>query len=449
MLPVTREMAARIAATNYSEFPPEVTDYSKTLAMSALGAMRAGPKSMGSDIVTRYARRAASSAEATVFGAGYKAPLELAALANATYAHATEYEDDSFPEAVSSYTIFPVIFALGEHLHASGRTALEAFVVGYEAQARVGIACRAARRLGYMVLSLAGSVGCAVAAAKLLGLDERETTHAISVAASQASGIGYQTGSMAHIIEMGFAARNGVTAALLAADGFTGREDVLEAPRGLLNLVTAGDVANPERILTDWGRPYRVLDIGIKRYPCCYHLQRIIEATVNLRQSGEFTALDIEKINVEVNAFFPTVVQYAEPLNQIEAQFSLPHALAAALLEPRVMPSSFSHGKIEDAAFQSLRSRVEIVVREDWGWTPTGWTPRISYRLRNGREIVAEPARCQGQPPDLLSFEACIDKYRVCVDGLMVEASIEKSIQLLRSLESCADVGGIVKLLAS
>lgn len=446
MTPITFEIASRISGTTFQQLPANVVDYSKTLAMSALGAMIAGVNSAGSDIVTRYVERAGGTAEATVFGAGFKTSVEGAAFANATYAHATEYEDDSFPEAVSSYTTFPAILALGEHLGSDGRTVLAAFVASYEAQARIGLACREARRLGYMVLSLAGSLGCAAAGARMLGLDARATANALSIASSQAGGIGYQTGSMAHIAEMGFAARNGLTAALLAADGFTGQPDILEAPRGLLNIITAGKVENPDRILSDWGRPYRVLEVGIKHYPCCYHLQRIIEATLDLREKGKVSADSLESVQVEVNAFFPTVVQHPEPHDEIEAQFSLPHAVASALLESKVLPSSFSMGKINAPEFRAARSKVKMVVREDWGWTPTGWTPRITYRLKNGEEIVIEPKLAKGQPPDLLSFDACIEKYRGCVEGLLPETNIVKSIEVLRSLETCGNVRDLASI---
>lgn len=445
MSAITQEIAARIVATRFEDIPEHVVGYSKTLAMSALGAMVAGPHCYGSDIVTRYVQRAGGKQEASVCGMRGLVSVEGAALANATYAHATEYEDDSFPEAVSSYTLFPAIFALGEHLKSDGRTALEAFVLAYETQARIGLACREARRLGYMVLCLAGSIGCAAAGAKLLRLTERQTVNAISIAASQASGLGLQTGSMAHIVEMGFAARNGLTAALLAADGFTGQPDVLEAPRGLFNIITAGKVENPEAILSDWGRHYRVLEVGIKQYPCCYHLQRIIESTVELRDSGAISVDNLREVQVEVNAFFPTVVQHPVPHDEIEAQFSLPHAVAASMLEPRVLPSSFTREKINASAFRELRDKVRMVVREDWGWTPTGWTPRIVYRLRDGSEIVREPKRSLGQPPELLSFDACVPKYRGCVDGLIAENDVLRSVETLRSLDTCSDVGELMR----
>lgn len=446
---ITEGIAQRVVQTRIGDLAPHVVDYSQTLAMSALGAMVSGHRCTSGPETIRYVQRHGGAAQATVLGGGFKTSMELAGLANGTFAHATEYEDDSFPEAVSSYTLFPPIFAMAEHLKSDGARVIEAFVAGYEAQARIGLACREARRIGYMVLSLAGSVGCAAAAARLLGLDARQATHALSIAASQGGGIGYQTGTMAHILEMGFSARNGITAALMAAEGMTGQHDVLEAPRGLMNMITAGKVESPERILQDWGSPYRLLEIGIKSYPCCYHLQRIIETTVELKESMGLTPEQVETISVEVNAFFPTVVQHPEPRDEIEAQFSLPHAVSLAMLEKEVVPSGFSRRSIDDERFRRFRPKVKMVVREDWGWTPTGWTPRITYTLTNGEVIVREPKAAKGQPPALLSFDECIPKYRGCVNDLLSGEQISHSIEMLRHLRNLKDVSELVAAVTS
>lgn len=446
---ITQEIAKRVVQTSIRDLPADAVGYSETLAMSALGAMAAGHRSAGGREIVDYVKSAGGAAQATVLGHGLKTSMEMAGLANGTFAHATEYEDDSFPEAVSSYTLFPAIFAVAEHAQASGARVVEAFAAGYEAQARIGLACRQARRNGFMVLSLAGSIGCAASAAKLLGLDERQTTMALSLAASQGAGIGYQTGSMAHIVEMGFAARNGIAAALMAAQGMTGQPDVLEAPRGLMNMITGDQVEAPAAIIEHWGRPYRLMEIGIKSYPCCYHLQRIIETTVDLRHAEGLAAADIEEISVEVNAFFPTVVQHMEPHDEIEAQFSLPHVLAIAMLEDQVVPAGFSQARIDDAAFQAFRRKVRQVVREDWGWTPTGWTPRITYRLADGRVIVREPEQARGQPPALLTFDQCVPKYLGCVQGIYPEQQVERSIALLRELAGLDSVAELMRCLAT
>jgi 2-methylcitrate dehydratase len=441
---ITQGIGERVAGTRIEELPQAAIDYSATLAMSALGAMVSGHRCTGGPETIRYIKRQGGVPEATVLGGGFKVSVELAGLANGTFAHATEYEDDSFPEAVSSYTLFPPIFALAEHLRSPGSRVIEAFVAGYEAQARIGLACREARRIGYMVLSLAGSIGVAAAAAKLLGLNATQTTHAISIAASQGGGIGYQTGTTAHILEMGFSARNGITAAFMAAEGMTGQLDVLEAPRGLMNMITGGKVEAPEKILEDWGNPYRIFEIGIKSYPCCYHLQRIIEATFELKRERGLRPEDIRNVDVEVNAFFPTVVQHPEPRTEIESQFSLPHSVAIAMIEDDVLPSGFSRKSIEDERFRSFRPKVKTIVREDWGWAPTGWTPRITYTLATGEVIVREPKAAKGQPPALLGFDECIPKYRGCVDDLLPLEHVQRSIEMLRNLRNLPDTSALV-----
>jgi 2-methylcitrate dehydratase PrpD len=141
-------------------------------------------------------------------------------------------------------------------------------------------------------------------------------------------------------------------------------------------------------------------------------------------------------------------VQHPEPRDEIQAQFSLPHAVTAALLDGRVVPATFSMARIEAPEFKSFRPKVKMVVREDWGWTPTGWTPRITYRLKGGKEIVSEPKHSKGQPPELLSFDACIEKYRWCVDGIVAEENIVRSIDMLRKLETIPDVGALMRTVA-
>ena len=442
---LTKELARRVVDLSLDDLPADVIDYSKSLALSAFGAMIAGAEYPSGQAMVRYIEAHQSGDQATLLGVWRPASAEMAAMATATFAHATEYEDDSFPEAVSSYTLFPVVFALGEHLKAPGSLALEAFVAAYEVQARIGLAVREARRIGTMVLSAAGGLGCAAAAAKMLGLDVGQTTMALSVAASQASGIGYQTGTMAHTLEMGISARNGIAAALLAKEGYTGQPDVLEAPRGLLHIMTAGKAESPESILENWGKPYRLLEAGIKQYPCCYHMQRLIEAGEKVRAEHGVAAADIEHIKVEVNAFFPTVVQHPEPTNEMEAQFSLPQGLAAAFLEDRVLPSSFSRERIADPAFKEFRAKVETVVREDWGWAPTGWIPNVVFTLKDGRELVEQPTTSKGQPPNLLAFDDVIGKYENCLAPILPRASIDDSLPILAALETAPDVSALIE----
>lgn len=440
----TQAVAAQVCATNYRDLPENVVSYTKTLALSALGAMIAGASRVSGRIMTRFVERAGGSPHAAVMGTSLRTNVETAAMVNASLAHSTEYEDDSFPEAVSSYTIFPVAFALGEYLKSSGKEIIEAFVAGYETQARIGLACPETRRRGMLTLSVAGALGCAATAAKLLKLDTERTTMAFSLAASQCSGIAHQTGTTAHTLEMGIAARNGATAALLAADGAKGQADIFEAERGLFHIINGGKIPAGEDVLREWGRPYRIMAIGIKGYPCCYHLQRIIEAIVDLKRRHGFSAADVAEVCVEVNLFFPQIVQYPEPKDEDQTQFSMQHAVAAALLDERVGPSSFGDRSIDDPAFKAMRATARMVIREEWGWATIGWTPVITISLENGAQLVAQPEHARGQPPNHFSFDEVTEKYRICVEPRLKASRIDRSIERVRNLEECGEIGALV-----
>lgn len=441
----TKRISERICATKFDHFPPDVVEYSKNLALSALGAMISGSFRNSGRIMKKYVERVGGRPEASVMGMGFKTNVETAAMANATFAHATEYEDDSFPDAVSSYTIFPAVLALGEKLNAPGKDIIESFVVGYETQARIALACPDGRRRGILMLSLAGTLGCTAAAAKLLKLDVERTTMALSLAASQGGGIAHQTGTHAHTFEMGISGRDGLTAALLGAEGFTGQPDIFEAPRGLFDIITGGKIPKAQDILDDWGNPFRIMEIGIKMYPCCYHLQRLIEGTLILKREHKLSASDIEEVKVDVNLFMPQVLQYPEPRNEDETQFSLPHAIAAAFLEEKIIPNSFGEEKINDMPFKRMRRKVKMIVREEWGWGTIGWSPIITIVLKNGEKLIREHPNAKGQPPNLLSFEEVIEKYKVCTESVLDDKKINKSVSMVRELDYCKNIVDVIR----
>lgn len=103
----TMRVAELACKTKLEQIPREVINYSKSLALSALGGMVSGAQIPSCKVVTRYVRRMGGNQEATVAASGFKTSVENAALANGHFAHTTEYEDDSMPEGVSAYTLYP------------------------------------------------------------------------------------------------------------------------------------------------------------------------------------------------------------------------------------------------------------------------------------------------------------------------------------------------------
>jgi hypothetical protein len=123
--------------------------------------------------------------------------------------------------------------------------------------------------------------------------------------------------------------------------------------------------------------------------------------------------------------------------------------VALGVLEAHIGPASFSRERIEDERFRRFRPKVKTIVREEWGWTPTGWDPRITYTLASGEVIVREPRTAKGQPPALYSFDECIPKYHGCVDDLLPAERVKRSIDMLRNLATLPDAAALVAEVAA
>lgn len=255
----------------------------KELCLSALGSAVAGAGMDLCKILIEYARAAAAAPEAGVIGTGLRTSTELAALLNCTASHCTELEDVSFPELGYTCGVIPAMFTLGEKCGSSGRAVLEAVIVGFEITARPAMFSGAFDQ-GWQPAPHFGTIGVAAGAAKLLELDATRTGHALSIGASFAAGLARQAGSGAHTIEAGNSGRNGIMAALLAARGVTGNPTIMEGPCGYWDTL-AKDASLDFSLGT--GEDFRVMEVGVKVYPCCYFLQRIIEgALAMVREHG-------------------------------------------------------------------------------------------------------------------------------------------------------------------
>ena len=116
---------------------------------------------------------------------------------------------------------------------------MHAFVLGVEAEVRVGLSVFPEHyNVGWHITGTAGVFGAAAAAGKLLALDEQKMRGALGIAATQSAGLREMFGSMCKSLHPGCASRNGLMAALLAAQGFTSSEQAIEAPRGFAHVLS-------------------------------------------------------------------------------------------------------------------------------------------------------------------------------------------------------------------
>ncbi|HSO19731.1 MAG TPA: MmgE/PrpD family protein, partial [Desulfosarcina sp.] len=262
---VTEEAAKWAATLKFDTIPAEALRIAKRCILDGLGLILAGSRQECTEILGRYCLEKGGREEATIFGEKpARVAAAAAALVNGTAGHAMDWDDtqlSSTPDRVYGLLTHPTIPPLAAALAASekkggitGRDFVTAFVVGFEVECKIAEAINPAHyKNGFHSSGTIGTFGAAAAVGKLLGLNELQMRRTLGMAASMGAGIRANFGTMTKPLHVGRAAESGVTAALLAASGFTADPDGLDGPWGYFKVTGGG--FELEKIQGTLGKP--------------------------------------------------------------------------------------------------------------------------------------------------------------------------------------------------
>jgi 2-methylcitrate dehydratase PrpD len=380
----------------------------------------------------------------TVLGTRMRASATDAALANGTAAHALDYDDMCFVSlAHPSAPLVSALLACGELTAASGRALADAYVIGFEIEARLGRVMNPRHyQRGWHCTSTLGAVGAAAAVSRVLALDPARTSHAIAIAASEASGLKENFGTMVKPLHAGLGARDGVLAALLAQNGMTASDRALDGPQGFLRAMDS-ERADLEQEIADLQTRWEIVDTGItvKLYPSCAATHPPLDAVLALCRREGVKDDAVERVEVDVDAITPTVLIYERPASGLEAKFSLPFCVAAAIVNGRVGIDSFDDEQLRDPRITALRARVRMTVDRSLGVDrPPLTQARVRIRLRDGRTLEKTADGARGYPANPPSDTECSDKFLSCATRALPRASAERALELLQRFDALADV---------
>ncbi|MSQ54573.1 MAG: MmgE/PrpD family protein [Betaproteobacteria bacterium] len=335
----------------------------QTYALDTLAVTLAGTIAPSSAAMARTVLGAAGKPEATVLGAGRVTSAWDAALANGAFAHALELDDDHriavlHPGAV----IVPAALAAAEAANASGPAFLRALLFGYEITCRLGEVFRGSQFYHHVhPTALCGVFGAAAAAGVAMGLDREAMVRALGIAGTQAAGLTEwrADGSWIKRLHPGRAASNGVLAARLAAEGFTGPATILEGDNGFIRAFSFGEKIDSEAMTRNLGTDWRALGTAIKPYPCCRFEHGAIDIAIEAHRAG----IAAERIrDVRIRLYRTDVLSYhREPKNPVDAQFNVPYGVAVALLRGRVALADFTEQAIRDEQVLAVSRRIEVL----------------------------------------------------------------------------------------
>jgi 2-methylcitrate dehydratase PrpD len=419
-----------------------------TAVLDTVGVALAGSSEAVSHIVQTSLPRVEDGSP--VWGARMRSTPTEAALANGTAAHALDYDDMCFVSlAHPSAPLVPAVLGAADVSHASGRAALDAYVVGFEIQARLGRAMNPRHyQRGWHCTSTLGTISAAAAASRLLRLSPTATAHAIAIAASAASGFKENFGSMVKPLHAGLAARAGLQAALFARQGMTASAQALDGPQGFLHVMDS-ERADLTSEVADLGSRWEILDTGItiKLYPSCAGTHPTLDALLDLRARERFTDADVDRIDVDVDAIVPTILIYDRPTSPLEGKFSLPFCAAAAVTFGRVGLDTFASECMRDPRVASLMPRVAMHVDPNLGrHAPPLTEARVHVRLKDGRTLTQEAHGARGYP-DKPPSAAELDAKLLGCAILSMSTTAQDALAMLRRIEEVDDMHTLAELL--
>lgn len=441
MRPITRELAAYAVNSTWETLPDAIRAEAGRAFLNWFGCSLGGS---GEDLVERAIDAVATTtgrAEASILGRRVRVDVTSAAFLNCLSSSALAYDDTHL--ATVTHPTGPVAAALFAHAQTaviSGREFLQALVIGIELQCRMSnvlLLPPAKENLSLYSTGLTAPIGVAAAIGRVLGLDERQMRWAIGHAAVQAAGFRATHGAMSGLVVPAFATRAGLFATQLAAAGVECVDDALEAPRGYVEVHSAG--ANLSYAVDGLGEHFELSAVAYKPYPCGIVVHPVIDACRDAL--AQFVAGDrIEEVRLSVSPLTMALADRSQPRDALETMISLQHWAAAVFVRRAAGTCALRQVTIDDPEIVQFRNRITATA--DPGLERD--QARAELLLSSGRRVSAFVEHARGSMHRPMSDHELDEKFIRQSENVFDTGSSSRLLNLLRGLEKEADVGGSI-----
>jgi 2-methylcitrate dehydratase PrpD len=452
---LSARLAEHIAQVRYEDLPASTVMASKRAILDGIGVMLAASGS--SDDVkpfVHWAQTCGGSAQADILGFGTRVSAPMAALANGAMAHALDFEDafDAAPLHPNA-SLLPAALAVAQlKAPVSGREFIRAVAVGCDLVCRIGLSLRRPMEAGgWYPPPIIGAFGATAAAAMLLKLSPRQILDAFSLLLCQNSCAGeikYSSDTVIRAVREAFPAQAAVNCAALAAHGVRGFDAPFEGRSGFFALFVQ-DQYDAGDLLDSLGKRYWIDELSLKKWPCCRGTHAFIEAAQVLRQAHRFELDDIETLLLsggeELRMLCEPVAQKMTPRTLIDAKFSLPFVVAAALLHDEIKLGSFTAASLQDPQLLKLTARAQFDPQPQWQNNAAGGG--LTLILRDGRRLYHGVAQALGDASRPLPIEALRTKFIDCAGLAAMPLSRQAATTMadrILALDREADAGALL-----
>nr|WP_238877281.1 MmgE/PrpD family protein [Achromobacter xylosoxidans] len=442
-------LAAFAANLRLEDIPAPVLRRAEDLLLDCLASILAGASARPVLAIDRYAAAMgpADGPSEILINRRRTSPV-FAAMVNAAAAHVVEQDDVHngsvfHPAAV----VFPPALAVAQALGRSGRDLLVAAVAGYEVGIRVGEFLGRSHYKIFHTTGTAGTLAAAAAIGRLLGLSPAAMLDAFGSAGTQAAGLWefLRDAADSKQLHTARAAANGIAAAYLAQEGFTGARHILEGPQGMAAGMSSD--ADPARLTDRLGTRWALAETSFKFHASCRHTHPAADALQQVLREHKLAESDIARVVAHVHQGAIDVLgPVVDPRTVHQSKFSMGTVLGLIARQGRAGLPEFD-AALDDPAVADFRGRVTMELDPEVdGAYPQRWIGKVTVHTRDGRVLHGRVDEPKGDPGNTLSRDEIETKTLSLgrYADAATEAELRGLIDAIWGLERAGKVGALL-----
>jgi 2-methylcitrate dehydratase PrpD len=437
----TKALASYLVGSQLENVPADVRYEAKRAILNYLGCAIGGSREVPVETLVRALSPFAGKPTAKVLARKDQYDPLFASLVNGIGSHVFEYDDTTPKNYIHpSPPVASALFAYAGAQSVSGRDFVHAFILGFEAESRVGNAVYPAHyEAGWHITSTAGVFGAAAAIGKLLGLSLQQMVWAMGLAATQAAGLREMFGSMAKSFHAGRAARDGYASAILAKSDFTAGEHAIEGPRGFAAVQASR--YDLSKVTAGLGEDFQLRYNAYKPYPCGVVVQPTIDGCIEIHNEHRPAPESIRAVRVRVAPLVLDLCNKRNFTNALDSKYSIYHSAAIGLVRGKAGLKEFTDEVVNDAQVRRLRDIVtpaaDPSITEDQS--------HIEVELVDGRKLTHFVEQSLGNVNRPLTDRQLEEKFRDQAVPLLTASRVDHLIDLCWRIDELSNVDEIIK----
>jgi 2-methylcitrate dehydratase PrpD len=429
----TEALSAFLASITYEALPAEVVARTEELFLDWLASALAGRNARPVAAIEQFASLMGPSQGASeILTSRRRSSPFFAALVNGAASHVVEQDDLHNSSVLHPGTVvFPAVLAAGQHAGISGKDLIAAAVAGYECGVRVGEFLGRSHYRIFHTTGTAGKLAAAAGVAHVLKLDACAMQHCLGSAGTMAAGLWefLRDAADSKQLHTAKAAADGLMAAYIAREGFTGARQILEGAQGMAAGMSSD--ADPRWLTDGLGTRWALAETSFKFHASCRHTHPAADALLALMQENKVKAEDVAQVTAHVHQGALDVLgPVTDPQTLHQSKFSMGFVLALIALKGRAGLADFTEASLTDPDVRAFHDKVKMVIDADIDRAyPRRWMGRVTVKTRDGRELGKKIESPKGDPDNCLSRSELEEKALRL--GLYADAVTEAEMKQL------------------